>query len=269
MKQLLKKTEEELASAADRYFQSKAWSTYPEVVTPIFNGRPDLVCIKQQLVMVAEVKVSLTYPVIEQLTRWRHEMQKATTSAFQDETNKAIPHLLYAVVGKAGRLSDLKHEILKQHRIGVLEITAEATPEWAMEYHQRDSRIDTFGYSYFEGCRWRFNELLPARIQHGSRQTAHRIIEHLNPDMRCGSAGASGRKGGHMTPFRRTMNKVVEIINSKGELHISYIVEELNDRMGGHHYTSDKVASAQIAKFLVKLDLAKRIDSSRPIFAPK
>ena len=260
----VKHSEETLAKVAMAYYASKGWELFPEAVIPGFAGRPDVVMVKQQLCAVLEVKQSLSYPVIEQLTRWRHTLLAARDCQYRSEDHYGIPHLLISVTGRSrGQRrahSPLKQEILDTHRIGHLEIEHEGPV-----YRGFKSEFSDYGRGEVDGQMWLVCEQIAPKIQPGSRRTAHRIIKHLNPDMRVGVAGASGQKGGYMTPFKRTMNKAVEIIERRGEVHVATIVEDMN-RAGGHHYTSDNIAKQQISKFLVDLKLAQKPDPWRPVF---
>lgn len=265
----LKMSEADIASVAEVYFRSKGWELYPEAVLPNFGGRPDIVGAKQQLCMVTEVKASLSYPVLEQLTRWHHEMAEYTASEYADETTKGIPHLLFAVVGSSaggGRISDLKREIIERYRIGVLFVTLTGDDNYQ---DKPENVFDSNGYGYILGKRWRVLEAIPAKIQIGSRQTAQRILKHLNPDMRCIPPGVSGKHGGYMTPFKRTIAKARTILERGGEWHIQHIVDEINQNMGGHHYTSDTSAKSSIAKFLEEFNIAERKAQFVPVFTLK
>lgn len=260
-------TEEQIAAVADLYFTGKGWELYPEVVLPYFGGRPDFVGTKESLVMVAECKVSFSYPVLEQLTRWRHSHEEAKASKWGDETNYSIPHLLYAVVGNAGSISDLKLEILQSHRIGLLAISLERG--WNGYNDKENKPFDSYGYGTINGERWRAQEIISPKIQHGSRRTAHKIAEQLNSDMRCATAGASGKVGGYMTPFRRTMNKAKEILSDGKEWHIQHIIDRMNSEMGGHHYASDSGAKSSISKFLISFEIAEQVQGYSTIFKIK
>ena len=88
--------ETEIAEIAQMFFEQQGWDMFPEVVLPNFNGRPDLIGIKETLCSVVECKQSLTYPILEQLTRWHHDWNEAKESEFLNTDNKGIPHLLIA-----------------------------------------------------------------------------------------------------------------------------------------------------------------------------
>lgn len=257
-------TEEELAAVTEIYFKSKGWTLYPEVVIPNFGGRADFIGSKQQLCMVVECKNIFSYTVLEQLTRWSHELTRAAKSTYVDEGVKGIPHLLYCVAGGNGNISDLKREIVNRHRIGVILVTKE--PGVTNYSNKEEGIFDDMGYAYINGTRWRFIEVIQAKIQPGSRRAAHNIIKHLNIDMMCGTPGSSGQKGGYMTPFRRTINKAKAILEDGKEWHISDIIKEINKTPGGHHYCNDRSAKGAISKFLVDFGIAEKADRNIPRF---
>ena len=234
MKKVL--NEEIIGAIAQKYFQSKSWETYPEVVIPIFGGRPDLVCAKHNLCMVVEAKMGLTFAVIEQLVRWHLDYEEAKQSTYRDIEPLAVPHLMVACIPAVkGRISGLKLDILQRYRIGVVSVHDASGPR---PYNESSADIE------HDGHKWRVIEEVAPKIQPGSRKTAHKIIAHLRADMRCATPGASGKVGGYMTPFKRTMGKTWQFIASHkecSELHVSSIVRFVNLN-GGHHYTNDKGA---------------------------
>ena len=80
-------TEVEIAEVGQMFFEQKNWDLFPEVVLKGFNGRPDFIAKRHQLCAAIECKKTLSYPVIEQLTRWRHDRDerignKYNTKAF-------------------------------------------------------------------------------------------------------------------------------------------------------------------------------------------
>lgn len=228
--------EETIGAISQKYFQAKGWETYPEVVIPIFGGRPDLVCAKHNLCLVAEAKMGLTFPVIEQLVRWHLDYEEAKQSTYRNLEPLAIPHLMVAcVAGAKSRISGLKLDLLQRYRIGVVSIH---DASGSRPYNESSIDIE------HQGRKWCVLEEIAPKIQPGSRKTAHKIIAHLRADMRCATPGASGKVGGYMTPFKRTMGKTWQFIASHkvgAELHISSIVRFVNLN-GGHHYTNDKGA---------------------------
>ncbi|HFD4007923.1 TPA: hypothetical protein ACF33U_004208 [Vibrio parahaemolyticus] len=262
MKEEAIKTEAEIADVAKFFLESNGWSLYPEVVIDLFNGRPDYVCVKNDsLCKVVECKKTLSYPVIEQLARWQIDAEKRKEWHRQGYEQKiAIPHLLTAFVSRTnGGMTDLKRIMLEQFRIGVFSISKRrslrsrhVTDEPYFSTSSEDFWVLVWGdYEYT------IRQEVAPKIQVGSRETAHRIIESLNDDMRCAQAGVKGGETDYMTPFKRTMNRVREVLSDGKERHIQHIIDEIKP-LGGHHYNSDKVAMSCITKFIDKFEIAKR-----------
>lgn len=266
MKDVPIKDETELGLVADAFFHAQGWRNYPEVVIPLFNGRPDIIGVKNTLVQAIECKLSLTFPVIEQLARWqldaslRRELQKAGR-----DCPIAIPHLLVAFVGRGARApSPLKQAILDEYRIGIYTVSKRPCHRYygskkKPETPYFSSACDNYWIMFIPDtdAEYEIRLELPPKIQHGSRKTAHRIIAELNSDMVCAKAGATSSRAGYMTPFKRTMNRVKQLLSDGKERHISQIVQELG-ALGGHHYSTDRSAESSIAKFIEKFEIAKR-----------
>lgn len=259
-----KMQETEIAEVAQMFFEQRGWDMYPEVVLPNFNGRPDIVGEKMEKCLVVECKGSLTYPVLEQLTRWHHDWKSAEESEYRTTENRGIPHLLVAFTERGkGSFPDLKKEILDRYRIGYYSIEREAHPDkWLSDYYIKQGRkLGVFEdhscqYDmYYKNYRWIVREEISPKIQHGSRRSAHNILKHLNKDMKVGIAGSTGKDGAYMTPFKRTMNKVNTVLERGGVWHIQHIVEAINKDLGGHHYCSDSSAKGGISKFIIELKI--------------
>ncbi|MEZ8238588.1 MULTISPECIES: hypothetical protein [Vibrio] len=255
------KNEAEIADVAKVFLELSNWSLYPEVVIDLFNGRPDFIGVKGSLCQVIECKKTLSYPVIEQLARWQIDAEKRKEWHRKGYEQKiAVPHLLIAFVSRTnGSMSDLKKIMLEQYRIGVYSISKRPNMRTRNIQSQpyisiSDERYWTIVWGSYE---YTIHQDVAPKIQHGSRKTAHRIIELLNDDMRCAQAGVKGGETDYMTPFKRTMNRVRAVLEDGKELHIQHIINDIRP-LGGHHYVSDKVAMASISKFIDKFEIAKR-----------
>lgn len=260
-----KMLETEIAEIAQMFFEQLGWDMYPEVVIPNFNGRPDLVGEKMEMCAVVECKKSLTYPVLEQLSRWQLDWQSAEDCQYQTTEGKGIPHLLIAFTERSrGGNSPLKQELLDRYRLGHYSVDREYHSDDAFhQWHREEDEIGRFTNSAFiytmqyKNYRWTVREEIAPKIQHGSRRSAHNILKHLNKDMKMGVAGATGKEGAYMTPFKRTMNKVQRVLERGGVWHIHNIVDVINKEMGGHHYSSDSAARRGVSKFIVELGMGE------------
>lgn len=252
-------TEALLAKIIAVYFKQKGWDLFPEVVLQWFSGRPDYVGVKGELVSAIECKKSLSYEVFEQLFRWRHFFDNTAHL----EAVKGIPHLLIAATFRAknGQLSDFKAHLLKSNRFGYLSVSYDG-PSFRNEGCALKiiSQYDDHMSFTLDGHDWTVREEVSPKIQFGSRQTAARIINHLDQDMKRATAGVSGKVGAnYSTPFRRTLMKAVAVLEEHGECHIQHIVKHINQSHGGHHYSNDASARGSIAKFLREFQIAESV----------
>jgi hypothetical protein len=241
--------EEDLATIASLYLESKGWDVFPEVAIPIFGGRPDMVGVKGSLCAAIETKKSLNYPVIEQLTRWHDEYQETKESTYKNESIKGIPHLLVAVISGKYAPSRLKDNLIKSYKLGVWGVFS--------TYETRPC-TNSEGEVIYKGQTWKVVETIEAKIQPGSRTSAKNIIAHLNNDMKMGKAGTTGVKDAYMTPFKRTMAAVWQYLSLHDpgtSIHLTHIVNYLN-KNGGHHYTSDSGAIASISNAFVRENMS-------------
>jgi hypothetical protein len=251
-------TEVLLAKIVGIYMESRGWEAFPEVKLSWFSARPDYVAIKDTLVMAVECKKRLSYEVIEQLHRW-HEVTGEIATSVNSKTKvlAGMPHLLIAAAFESspGGPSGLKEKLLKNLKFGYWAVTYEGL-EWG------DTSRDSYhGYLALDGHRWRVIERIAARIQPGSRRTAEKLIPQLDKDMKRAISGASGSVGGnYSTPFRRTIMKAVAVLEEHKELHMASIIELINTKHGGHHYSKDSTAFQQISKFLREFGLAEPIN---------
>lgn len=248
--------ETEIAEVAKIFLEINNWNVYPEVVIDLFNGRPDFICKKNEsLCHVIECKKTLSYQVLEQLTRWRFDSEKRKHLG-QDF---AIPHLLSAFVGKSNTpISDLKKKIFTENRIGLYSISKRKNLiTRKKETPYIISCAECYWYLVHGDFVYTIIEEISPKIQNGSRKTAHKIIKSLHDDMKIANAGSKGGDTEYMTPFKRTINRVKEVLSDGKERHIQQIVEDIK-KIGGHHYCSDKVAAMSISKFIDKFEIAKR-----------
>lgn len=262
--------ETEIAEIANRFFSQYGWKMFPEVCIPVFPGRPDFMSTKHSLVAAIECKTSLSYPVIEQLARWPLYFEDVKTNRETRAKEYGVPHLLIAVTGKGGSHSSLmKTSLLKQYRIG--HYTVSRTTGYYREYPSHllrrgvsEGTFHTYGSGTYEccvgGCRYEVIERLTPKIQPASRKTAHRLAVHLDEDMMIGVAGASGNTGEYMTPFKRTMGKVIELLSDGEVWHIGAIVAAINKDLGGHHYCSDASAAKSLPSMILKLNVGESVE---------
>lgn len=270
MARKIKLTEEEVAKVATSVFKYKGFTdVYPEVTMKTFGGIPDLIATKNigdsnhKWVNVIECKASLTYPVLEQVCRWHIDADITRKSSWANQDRIAIPHFLWVVSGNSAssKVSDLKQYLLDKFRIGWIDVTVyEDLNEWQLDndyYKERfkegvvvDQGSD-YGYIRFGNRVYSFRQMVEAKLQHGSRQTAHKISDQLFPEMKQAVAGVKADKANRMTPFKLTILRTYSSME-KGRYYRPQQLLELVKSHGGHHYTSDRTYLASIGKFLLK-----------------
>lgn len=266
MRKVLPMEEAEIASVAKFLMEYQSWDLYPEVVLNFFAGRPDYVALRNNICHVIECKKTLTYPVIEQLARWQLDAEARKQWRGQKD-NILIPHLLSAWVMRTdGARTPLKQKLLNEYRIGLYTVEKEICSRYDAS---EEDGVVSFSNSFWKvklgDYEYSVYEEIPPKLQPGSRQTAHRIIEQLNDDMKLATAGVKGGETEYMTPFKRTMNRVRELMSDGKQRHISHILEGIAP-LGGHHYSNDRSAANQIVKFIEKLGIAERTKEYGPWF---
>ncbi|NOI31855.1 hypothetical protein F0238_21470 [Vibrio coralliilyticus] len=270
MKNIPIKTEAELAEIAEVFFTSQNWKLYPEVVIDLFGGRPDFVGVKNQsLCQAVECKLSLSYPLIEQLARWQidAESRREWKKKHHFKGEIAVPHLLVAfTVWNSKSLTNMKKLLLNQYRIGVYGVSKYPIRRSSFDggtnvlvAHENYWTIEHGEYEY------EIRMIVAPKLQIGSRQSAHKIINSLKEDMCCTKSGLQGGKADYMTPFKRTMNRVRKVLSDGQERHIDRIIQDIKP-LGGHHYRADNVAKSSICKFIDKFEIAERSRDVGPWF---
>ncbi|MGJ8518345.1 hypothetical protein [Carnimonas bestiolae] len=233
-------SEQEIGWAMNQWLNREGWETYPEVVLSQFPGRPDLVGVRRGVCMVVECKRTLTFQVIEQAARWHFHSRPEQSG---------MPHLVWIACGRSRqRRSDLIYWLLHHFGIGLIEVDREPDRRWARikTLHEGDDERGLFRYS-IQHC-------APAFVQPGSRQMARRLISQLNHDMRIARPGARSGDTHYMTPFKRSIALIIDLLDSHpdNEYHIEHIVDYLN-KNGGHHYVSEASAKTSLTNHLDRL----------------
>lgn len=229
--------EQEIAQVVQRYLEGGGYAAYPEVSLRHFAGRPDLIAVRNSLCAVYECKTSLTFGLVAQACAW-HSAQ---------EQKCGMPHLIWLVVGaKRGRTTyaeeGLLWQVIKQHRLGILEVSKRARHTFAKgtDYEERSE------------VTYRLHLKRYAQIQPGSRQSARLLIGQLNDDMRVAVPGSRGGQTLYMTDFKRTTIKMALLMRDEQPRSLKEIVVALGQR-GGHHYSSDASAVSALRSHMTRL----------------
>lgn len=278
-----KMTEEEICTVGEIFLKQKGWDLYPEVVLPNFGGRPDFIGTKGNLCTVVEAKTSLTYPVIEQLTRWQLTHDFYEHSEWCDNSETGIPHLIYALTGGSNRLDpySLKYKLMKDYRIGWIHVELvedytnskkyyDQTVDTSCKFNRyREGVVDSVGNLFINYKQYKITERLEPNIQVGSRQLAYNITKHLQEDMKCAVAGVTGREDNFMTPFKRTLNRAIQVVTeSEKPLHPNDILVGV-EKLGGHHYSKDSTFKNCIGGWLIDKGGCVKVSEFPPLYKIK
>ncbi|MFY0990924.1 hypothetical protein [Halomonas sp. C05BenzN] len=233
-------TETEIAAVADQWLRQHHWETYPEVVIETFPGRPDIIATRASICQVIECKRSLTLGVVEQASRWHWHSRPEQSG---------MPHLIWIVVQRSrGRRNELLCHLIREFGLGLM--TIEKTPALRFRYSDEEE---------VRPQEYRLHQEICPRLQPGSRRAAKTLMAHLNPDMRIATPGARGGETTFMTPFKRTMAAIEQLMADGKEHHIDHILEWLNTR-GGHHYATDRSAKSALPAHLDRLGYRRTRD---------
>ncbi|MBF84587.1 MAG: hypothetical protein CL489_08945 [Acidobacteria bacterium] len=225
--------EEELAAYFQNYLESKGFDCYPEVVFDIFSGRPDIVAVKNNKIYVFECKMNFGLNVVTQTFRWFNRYKPSY----------GFPDYIYAVTPykkSASRRNELLDSVMKQNGIGHI-----------MVGDPRVGRAKMFDGSthFYEKD---IHSVLDAKPQRKGQEYGKVLIEQLYDDMKDANAGTTGTE--IMTPFKRTMNRVKEIMQD-GVARTPKDMLPLIEKIGGHHYSSNSSFYSQVRKLYHLADL--------------
>jgi hypothetical protein len=274
-----KMTEKEICEVGEIWFKQKGWDLFPEVVLNNFGGRPDFVATKGRVCAVIEAKTSLSFPLIEQLTRWTSTWQDHEDSKWCDSSECGMPHYMYCLTGgTGGSLRGLKKHLFKDFRLGWIHV------ELVEDYDGFDTTWEDIkskrhmwgGYTLEEGVvnsrgdlllnkkQYKVTEIVEPRVQPLGRKLAHNIIGQLQEDMKQAVAGVTGSEGNYMTPFKRTLNRAYETIKNSElkSLHPDEILAGV-EKLGGHHYASDRGFKNSIGGWLLEMTDVVRVGYNR------
>lgn len=218
--------EEELATYFQKYLKDNGFDCYPEVVFDRFSGRPDIVAVKEEKVYVFECKMNFGLSVVSQAYRWFSHYNP----------NYGFPDYIYTVTPykkSSKRRNDLLDDVMKENGIGHIMIG--------------DPRVNRMWL--FDGSKHFYNKdihsVLDAKPQKDNEKYSRILQEQLYDDMKEANAGTTGTE--IMTPFKRTMNRVKEVMQD-GVARTARDVLPLVKEIGGHHYASDNSFCQQVRK---------------------
>lgn len=227
------KNEEELATYFQNYLEDNGFDCYPEVVFDRFGGRPDIVAVKDEKVYVFECKMNFGLSVVTQAYRWFSHYN----------ASYGFPDYIYTVTPykkSSKRRNDLLDDVMREHGIGHI-----------MVGDPRVGRMWTFdGSNHFYDRD--IHSVLDAKQQKLGQKNSVILVEQLYDDMKESNAGTTGAE--IMTPFKRTMNRVKEVMKD-GVARAPKDMIPLIEEIGGHHYGSNSSFYAQVRKLYHLADL--------------
>lgn len=194
-------SEEELAATVVVWFNGGGWDVYQEVRPGRWDGIADIVAIKNEVVCVVECKASLGLSVIEQALRWKGSAALIMVAVPKPKSLQA-------------RRAWLGRTILREKGIGLFYVQArfdellylraepEILPEWNCSLDKR----------------WKNNSPWLSIVSEDHKDHA-----------KAGSA-----RGGHFTPFKKTMGLMAGFVRDRPGCTRKEIANGID-----HHYPSD------------------------------
>ncbi|CAJ1315948.1 hypothetical protein [Paenibacillus nuruki] len=191
-----------------KYFEGKGYTVYPEIEPP-GNGtkRADIVAIKDQEVVIIEMKVGFGLTVIQQACDWK---------GYANQIYIAIPK-----PKKRNWMPPIGSKLLASEKLGLLEVDLK----------------DYSNFAYVDVNFSRVREVNKAPYQ-PEASSAISIIKFITPYHLEGPNGGS-QTGGHISGYQVTMRRVKEFLTDRDWT----TAKEIADNVETHYYAQDKSAS--------------------------
>ncbi|WP_074955504.1 hypothetical protein [Alicyclobacillus macrosporangiidus] len=199
--------ETELFEPVKHWLEERDFTVYSEVQ---FDRRADVVGRLGNLLVVVELKTSLSLDLIQQCVDWRR-----------------YTHYVYAAVPRPKRhLNSYARDLLRREGIGLLTVEHHKA-DWL---HQED---------------W-WNVQIHVHAQLNRHAATHYLLKHLYEEQRYGPPGGH-RGGGYVTSYRITMERIRNVLrwernrrDSDGWLSVREICERVET-----HYANPRVSVAR------------------------
>lgn len=211
-------SEADLGRQVVAWLEEQHWDVYQEVEI-LHCGIADIVAVQQDArpkrIWIIETKLSLTFEVIAQATRWR---------PFAHYVSCAVPTMKNARVASAGRR--LAREVCSWKGIGLIEVRP---PEKRRMFA---SSVDT--------------EIEPElhRTRHpGARQLPSTVLALLRPEHKRFATAGSPR-GGYWTPFKQTCAAIKALVEAKPGVVFQDVLESTPT-----HYRTAATARSSLLKW--------------------
>ncbi len=233
----MKITETDLGKRVVEWLEAERsdWTVYQEL--PSFGKVADIVCIKNDLVWVIELKTSLSLAVIRQAFEWDVDYRSVavpdTISNLRNETRE----WWYSYLGKSMDISTII--------VGESRVYTRNCGDYGRDWARHEVRFDI------------------DEITQGGRyiSTKRRLIELAESGLTDGFAEAGSCSGNHWTPYKQSMLEIREYItNNPG-----CTMNDIFNALGKLHYASKSSAKGCIPGRLRFVEKWCRIDvDTRP-----
>ena len=192
------------------WLESEGWDVYQEV-QPHGGRVADIVATRSGILIVVELKTSLTFELLDQIIRWRSDA-----------------HQVYAAVPRArsdGRR--MAYRVFGDHGVGVIEVDKGAV-----------NSIDNG-----MGLRSCVRIVTPPTLNRKAHVAT--IRDSLRPEHKTFALAGSAR-GGHFTEFKATCDRLRGYVTARPGATLKDAINEVN-----HHYTTDASARTHLAKLIM------------------
>lgn len=216
--------ETELGERVIEWIQEKRpkWDIYQELSLGYARKVADIVCIKNDLVWVIELKTSFTLEVIKQAWEWDVDYRTVAVPGVNSRAANDTRRFWYGIIGRKMEIStiEVKNNYISTYYLGSYG------REWAQHEVNFGPENDPEGHI----------------ISHKGK-----LIQLANSGLTKGFSEAGSKNGGHWTPYKESMqNYIRPFIKDNPGTTTREIVEEL----GKMHYSSERSAKATIGKRL-------------------
>lgn len=205
----MKIKETDLGKTIVSWLQSEGWDVYQEV-QPHGGRVADVVATRSGILIVVELKMSLTFELLDQVLGWR-----------------AYAHHIYAAVPRVkGDGRRMAYRVFGDHGIGIIEVDRNA--------------FNSIG----NGDSFRSHVRTVAAPTLNRKAYVARIRDSLRPEHKTFALAGSAR-GGHFTEFKATCERLRGYVNAHHGATLKEAVTEVR-----HHYATDASARAHLVKLI-------------------
>lgn len=211
--------ETDLAKAVVNYLRGLGWKTYNEVAFWTGSKRADIVAEKNGLIWIVEIKVRLSYNVIEQVLGWR---------------GKA--HYLSVAARIRSRGSELIDHLLDYYGIGYIPVEVTTLKSLNSE----TQRVD-YTTSYGVPCEHdeHKNPKILSKCRQHHAYIKRWIVPFLNDDLNQFEAG--NNCADYWSPFKQTRRNVIEFVKRNPGCTLKHLSESID-----HHYGNNAAAKSAL-----------------------